>query len=470
MEHIKKRLFESSSIPALKESDRKRVWRFLKALGLQGLWIRGILKKRELKSRRYTLPLKDWLLENGFIEESKEGRKKILKRTEKGEDAFLQLDSYYSPSNSEGLRIIIDLGGEKQAKVTVGVKSSKGKEGLSVSEKVGALTYGRLFKRLLGFATFFAINARKDFKAEGLCIKVEPGEIDFDLFLLLVSLWEKYAEIVQEGRWGKAELLEGFYDSLRLTHLSGMDLYPYWKYWRNVEEEMRCKIKNGEGVNFDFLPFPRSDLEKSNVRSWIEKRLEEDPDWFMPHFIWVQLGFKQRKDLAKPSVANPPHFAKVGRSYRMVANLKRELDTAYGIRMKGNAESFPLGPVLYETLKKELGKPPDDIQLAFGFLIWSLSDYQSRSEFYDAWKIIRQEYEDFPEVSRILDAALLRYIYAGEKPDVDLNFVFEDLILRHYTSIEIAESIRSGGYKLKPADEERDKLAEHEKVMEKAKL
>jgi predicted transcriptional regulator len=466
LKDVKERLSNSFSIRELKEGNREQVWRFLKAIGLQGTWIRSILRREGLRSNQYALATKWWLLEKGFICEEAKGRKKILKLTEKGEDAFLWLDSYYSPSNDERLMILINLGREKQAKVTVEVKSSKEKGGLNASERVSALTHARLFKRLLGFATFFAINADEDFKADELCIKVEPGEIDSDVLLLLVSLWEKYSEIVQEGRLKKVELLEGFYDSLRLTHLSSIELYPYWKYWRKVEEEVRCKIEKGEEVNFDFLRFPRDVVEKDSVRSWIEKRLEEDPDWFMPHLIWVQLGFEQRKNIDRPSVANPPYFAAIGGFYEMAGALKTHLDHAYRIKM-GEEE----GPFVMHKILKEHGMTPDNVQVAYTFLALRLLDHQRQSEFYEAWKILRKEYTELlPDISRILDAALLRYVYAGKKPDVDLESVFEDLILRRYSPIEIANNVKNGFYKLEPSDKKIDEIAQYEKMINEARL
>lgn len=119
-----------------------------------------------------------------------------------------------------------------------------------------------------------------------------------------------------------------------------------------------------------------------------------------------------------------------------------------------------MGLILYEFLKEELGITPDNIQLAYTFLAWSLPSHQYENEFYEAWKIIREDCaERLPQVSRILDAALLRYIFAGERPDVDLDSVFEDLILHPRPSTEIADKIRNGFYKLKPSNKEIDRTA-----------
>jgi predicted transcriptional regulator len=466
LKDVKERLSRSSSIHELKERDREHVWRFLKAIGLQGTWIRSILRREGLRSNQYVLGTKWWLLQKGFIREKAERRKKILTLTEKGEDALIKLDSYYvSPRNGK-LKIFVDLGGQK-AEVAVELKSSKRKKGLTVSESISALTAPRLYGRLLGFATFFAINsANEDSRRIGVdnvSIDVKPGEIDNDIILFLISLWERYREIINGRHLGKDELLERFYDSLRLAQSSSIELSPYWKYWRRVEDEARSQIQKGRKIDFSFLPFPKVLLEEKNVRSWIDKRLDDDPDWFMPHFLWVQLGFGQRKNVDKPSLAHPPYFICVGKFYEMAGVLKRELDAAQSIKMGGKQGSSLL---LHEILKKELGVPPDDTQVAHVLLAPSLIDHQNKSEFYEAWKIIREEYKDsFPEVSRILDAALLRYVYAGEKPDVDLDPVFEDLVLRRYSYVEIADKIRDEFYKLKQPDKEIDKTAEYEKML-----
>ena len=445
-ENIKKRLSEHSSPIELKPKDRERTWKFLKAISLQGTWIRNILRQDGLRSNRYTLATKEWLLENRFIHEKSDGRRKILKLTDKGADALIRLDTYYSAPSEAYLEFVIDIGDEK-SRASVRVESSDKK--LKPAEEIKTLVIPRLRDLLIGFITHLTILL-SDEPPDVLSIKLDAKHAARDFYLPLVAFWIRYREITQGINLHLFDLLDADF-----RPPSDAELERYRSYWRKVEHEARVRLERGKELDFSELLgrnlnwFIVEDEDNEKLTRWIDKKLDEDPDWFMPHLLWVQLGFRQRRSLSLPSSANPPSVTAIAnRVYVLAEELIKLLSRAYCI--EAGSEHPLIGEVIRENIGKKLGRKLQGVQMAYAFLSEWMAQRQNEPDLYEAWRYTRQQTRDaFPEVSAILDAALIRYIFANNRPKVDLASLFKDLALGNITSAhEAEEKIGKGKYEI----------------------
>ena len=443
-ENIRKLLSEYSAPIELKPKDRERTWKFLKAIGSQGTWIRNILRQEGLRSNRYTLATKEWLLKNRFIHEKSDGRRKILKLTDKGADALIGLDTYYSAPPEAYLEFVIDIGDEN-SRASVRVESS-GKK-LNPAEKIKTLVIPRLRDLLIGFITHLTILLSNE-PPDVLSIKLEAKHATRDFYLPLVAFWVRYREITQGISLHLFSLLDADF-----RPPSDAELERYRSYWRKVEHETRMKLERGEELDFsEFLGrdlnwFIVEDEGNEKLARWIDKKLDEDPDWFMPHLLWVQLGFRQRRSLSLPSSANAPSVTfMANRVYVLAEELIKLLSRAYCI--KAGSEHPLIEEAVRQHIGEKLGKTLQGAQKAYAFLSEWMARRQNEPDLYEAWRCTRQQMRDvFPEVSAILDAALLRYIFASNRPKVDLASLFKDLALGNITSAhEAVEKIGKGKY------------------------
>ena len=442
-EDNEKRLSEYSSPIELKPKDRERACKFLKAVGLQGTWIREILRQEGLRSNRYTLATKEWLRENRFIHEKRDGRKKILKLTDRGEDALIRLDTYYSPLPEASLDFVIGIGDEK-SRVSVRVESSDKK--LTPAEEIETLVMPRLRDLLVGFVTHLTMLL-SDEPPDVLSIKLDAKHGVRSLYLPLVAFWVRYREITQGSALHLFDLLDADF-----RPASDAELERYRSYWRIVEEEARMKLERGEELDLrEFLGrnlnwFIVEDEDNEKLTRWIDKKLDEDPDWFMPHLLWVQLGFRQRRSLSLPSYANPPSITVIANRELVPAEeLTKLLSRVY--RIKTGSEQPLIEEAISEDIEEKLGKKLQGVQMAYAFLSKWMKWRQNEPDLYEAWRHMRRHHRDiFPEVSAILDAALLRYIFSDNRPKVDLASAFTELALGNITYAQAEENIKKGKY------------------------
>ena len=448
LENIRKRLSGYSSPTGLEPKDRERAWKFLKATGLQGTWIREILQKEGLRCNRYTLAMKEWLRENGFISapDKKEGRRRILRLTNRGVDALFKLDTYYSAPPVASLEFVIDVGDEK-SRASVRVECSDRK--LTPAEEMETLVMPRLRDLLIGFVTHLTILLG-DETPNVLSIKLDAKHVVRDLYLPLVAFWVRYKEIT---RGNTLHLFDALDADFRPP--SDAELERYRSFWRRVEQKARKKMESGEKVDFsEFLGrnlnwFIVENEDNEKLTKWIDKKLDKDPDWFMPHLLWVQLGFKQRRSLSLPSNANPPSITAIdNRKYMLVEKLTRLLSRAH--RLKTGSEHPLIEEAIKEDIEEKLGRKLQGVQLAYAFLSEVMTQLQNEPDLYEVWRHTRRHHRHiFPEVSAILDLALLGYIFSDNKPKVDLALVFKDLALSNIIhACKSEEEIKKGSYEI----------------------
>jgi hypothetical protein len=198
------------------------------------------------------------------------------------------------------------------------------------------------------------------------------------------------------------------------------------KVWSNPHMFNQILPKGLEGLLTVFV-------EKEEVKRWIESRLEKDADWFMPHPIWVELGFKQRRDnLSIESVdhVSPPVFHEVK---------SPELPNEYGV---------------FNTIFRDVIQKNDETGVK-AFCFWIKNDVDWKSPgFYKSWRIIRKEHEQkinsdlyLRGIARILNQALCDFIVANHNAKVNLSAVFDDY-LSFKDAEKIVNEIRNGKYKL----------------------
>ena len=449
VDQIWKRLDEYHCIEEMPREDKRRMYGFLEIAGKQEgrkkkLKVREFVKTVSEKSQmgnRYFHAAKKWLYKGEYIEEE-EGSwgAKYLMLTDKGREAFLKLHGFYTPP-PRGLELILDLGGK--SKVTVRVESSEG--ALDPAEEFRELSTPRSHRRIIGLATLLGMLFPRG-KANILKIKVDTEKISPDLSIPLSAFWARYREIVTGVQ------VDRLADDFKPPTQSEMERYR--AYWKQIEERERKAVKEGGEIDFSkILPWKLDQLvmEDEELRDYIDGRLDEGPNWFMPHFFWVQLGFKQRKRLDESSRANPPSFTRVSNpEYEMAGKLGERMSRI--AQLAKESKETPLSllrKAVRAERKGEIGLREALKKAAATILLSTFKENQNNPNLHKSWLYLRRHYQKkLPKVSEILDAALVRYISNNEQPNVDLESAFRNLMDAHVPAHKIAEMIQKGSYKL----------------------
>ena len=207
-------------------------------------------------------------------------------------------------------------------------------------------------------------------------------------------------------------------------------------------------------------------LRDEGVRRWVDRRLDEahkcEQDFFMPMLFWVMLGFKPRRtdlesfrDITPPtftSITHPRHIEAVQKllnvfdyvlAYIDCLHAETKLPKENKLRLKAVKDTFSRAATR-NWPDGELDKE----RVVYAFLWDRLGSMQDDPALYEGWRLIRGDYRERLDVSRIMDVALERYVFAGHKLDVDLAAAFADLA-RGKNPSEVEEAVRSGLYKLK---------------------
>lgn len=414
---------------------------------------------------KYFHAAKRWLLKREYLRDEEGARRaKYLMLTDKGRDGLFKLCLFLVPPQG-GLGITLDLGG----KVEVRVRVEPPEGDLNPADEFRKLSTPRSQARIIGLATLLGMLFPSG-NAQTLKIKVDTEEIRPDFSIFLSALWARYKEIVtyfaliplskedHSALWARyREIVTGMRpnpltDDFKPPTQSELDRYG--EYWRQKEERERRSVKEGGEIDFKrILPWGlhQAVMEHEAFRGYIDRRLDEDPDWFMPHFFWVQLGFKQRKRLDEASGANPPSFITISNpEYLMAGKLGMRIDRI--ARFAKESEETPIS-LLRKTVKggrkgeMELRELIEEV--AATVLLNTFKENQDNPLLYGSWLYLREHYrEKIPEVSEVLDAALARYIWNDQQPSVDLQSAFRDLTNSGISAREIARMIREGSYKL----------------------
>jgi hypothetical protein len=167
-----------------------------------------------------------------------------------------------------------------------------------------------------------------------------------------------------------------------------------------------------------FYPLIPQELEKmlpeylkdKDCKQLLETQIEKDPDWFMPHPVWVELGFKQRREnLSVDSITHvsPPFF--------------------HTITMQG----LPAGFGDFESILRYVARRNDNDSIET-LCLWVINDTNSNSpDFCQSWQILRQIFREeinqnsaIGRISPLFDEALIKYISGGNIPVLNLKSVF----------------------------------------------
>jgi hypothetical protein len=156
---------------------------------------------------------------------------------------------------------------------------------------------------------------------------------------------------------------------------------------------------------------------------WINNRLKEEPNYFMPSCLWAKLGFDvQRKsdgDVLFPYniILVEPRFA------RILPRIKFPFYTM--------AEE---GEEIVEGLKQE--KIYADAELEYRLkkrftrFLSTLRYFQNDGDFYEAWRVLRESFTSRNEcykkliVFKLLQESFHQYVIASFKPTVNLWKVY----------------------------------------------
>ncbi|KXA92416.1 hypothetical protein AKJ66_04205 [candidate division MSBL1 archaeon SCGC-AAA259E22] len=321
----------------------------------------------------------DWLEGRGYIKSYSEGRKRCFSITEKGKEAFLNAQKLMNPYPEE---LIFDMNlGREESKIVVKTEG----------EGFDPLSAPAVYSNLRNFLPWLRLGGG----IEKLTFELkEKGSSNVGIFL--INLFKRCQEILQDRQLGPR--FRRYTDKSSYTE---SELNAYQEYWREVEKRIRKKTKKGKEPDFErFLPEGLADiiLEDEEVRDYIDERLDENPDWFMPHYIWTKLGFEPRCEVEKPMEANFPSVIELSRprSLAVAASLEKKLKFLDKTR-KGD-----MPKLLEETI-------PSMVKAFF-------EDHEDDPEFYDAWCILREKFRDkLPRISKTLDEATVKF-QCGKPP------------------------------------------------------
>jgi hypothetical protein len=412
------------------EKDKKHIFELLKCIKEWRNGIRYSKLKKSLKklkfSNTYLVAYISWLESNGYLANNK--RLKCL--SEKGEKALLELYGFLSPCEPS-FKFTFDFSNSKEAQATL-----KGK--ITDTTKNGIFSKKFIQQRIL------ELSAALSILGEDLDLTIRIPPIDQEKVVLLKILWEFYWQKATEPSISPNPL-GPFYILLQEENRE-----RYTNYWKEhlksfisfremtIIESTTINGKEVESKSSPLVTVLPSELESilpefiedPEIKQWIESKLEKDTDWFMPHPIWVEMGFKRRReDLSVDSFdhVSPPIFHEI---------TSPKLPVSYGE---------------FDIILRYAAEQNDERGIS-GLCSWITKDSKwKKNDFYESWRILRQEFESeisrkprLGKISQILDQVLIEYI-ANHIPNVNLKTVLDDYL--HGKDIDkIISGIRNRDY------------------------
>jgi hypothetical protein len=440
LQQLSKRLEKSPSVLQLeKEIDKQHIFEILKCVknkpnGISHSQLREISKKeKSLKfSFTYLTAYLRWLKENGYLI----GNKRMKQLSGKGEKALLELEDCISPL-------------ETTLKVNWGLSNTEVEARLK--GKIEDITKTAIFSReyiknrILELCACLSISS----EALELNIRIPPVESN-KIFGLLKLMWSFYWRKVADNSVAPNPLGPLF---INMDLANEKNKRKYTEFWKDHLEKY-SQLKDIEIIEYSMVGKEKACskphlfkqilpqgleglltelIKDEEVKRWIENQLEKDADWFMPHPIWVELGFKRRREnifFESVDHVSPPVFHEV---------TSPELPNEYGV---------------FDTIFRDVIQKKDENGVK-AFCFWIKTDGNWKSQgFYKSWRIIREEHEQkinsdlyLRGIAQILDQALCGFIGANHNPTVNLAMAFDDF-LNLKDAEKIIIDIRKGKYTL----------------------
>jgi hypothetical protein len=396
----------------------------------------------KLDKSRFFRPAIDWLVAQNMVIEtsqSPKGLRRSMKLTEKGQLYYAIWNDLMSTA-LEDVELSLNIARGR----TISLKlRSEGWDDLDTRRVLLEPTVRENMVALL-----YSIITRFHISSFDLTISGQDLPSNSELYQLAAYMELAYIDIIN-NRSPPNEL----YDD------HGIDVVRSWskeelysQIWRHHTKKAVKSFEAGESVTTEYvrslLPPELIELVKKSqrIRHWIDKKLNRDPDFFIPHIFWIALGFKQRKIPDVPTRINPPP-PEIWLSYDEFS--QKLIETEDMLRHAHGILSGKIQP-LNNAFSKE--------QAAYDFIhgIFAKYDWDLDPDFYRCWMVLRRNYSSsLPDVSSILDAAFAQYRSKSlSRPDVDLAKVFADLARKKHGAHEAIEMIRKGdhgiGSKKKP--------------------
>ena len=168
-------------------------------------------------------------------------------------------------------------------------------------------------------------------------------------------------------------------------------------------------------------------VKKPVVKEWIERRLNENPNFFMPWMFWREFGFEEiikKQDREKLESHKWSHPYDTILTYPKFGEFLPEVDNRF-------------------TLAKYCCEK-GDTQEAFREIYYGVRDYYEREGFYDAWKLLREaRWLKGLDAFKPIDTAFIREI-GGRR--INLADVYGDLSRGKKTISEVIADIEDGKY------------------------
>jgi len=459
VEKVRTRLSDAKSVLKLGEKNRQRIHSLMNAINyyesrteeIAGYTVRVktrdlLVKCARIGERYYRLCI-NWMEENELIQYRTMRRRRIPILSETGRETLIQLSKIYQRVELSSLNY--DIFSNNTAVVKVKGDFRNG-ESLILAPYIH-----EALNSLLPSLAYASLNGEISLELTIPRTVIQPEVREFlaisqiEFFNMIgktsppVPLpndpWEDQAlrhyRTLSDGGFDprnlypvlEEELLD--WDSLDIGWKKTADWDKIGETWETgAVAQAREMISDGVSILTD--RFHELALSNTNVRDWLESVLKINPDWLLPHIVWVvSFGFKQSRSLNDWRKVSPPYYV----SLQSPQTIKK----IQALR------------AIFQDFKRRV--PTTDDREALIFLAEVISEFQEDPEFYESWQMIRHEYQEpwwRARLSRYIDAAYLRFI-ADEKPRVDLRSAFIDIAESNITEASAEEEIRMGGYKLK---------------------
>lgn len=430
---IRERIDVTSEVLKLeRETDKKHIFEILRFIHK-----RKALHFTDLKADKsgmrinnnYLSAYMKWLKHNNFIQDK--GKLKSL--TDKGEKALLDLDNFFHAAEPI-FKFNFDFFASQQVSVSINEKTAnlskeltyKSKKKVTQPQKQNQALKNGIFTTPLIQRKIIELSAALTTLGEQITLTINIPPMQKEKLAPLKLMWNFYWQ-KSDDKYPPKKYPNPVGPLLISLEEEGVINYTnYWKEHLTSLQLLETLIPtyssndNGEFIKMTppFLPNELDGLKgffmQNETRKWIESKLEKDADWFMPHQIWVRLGFKQlRDDLSVNSLnhVSPPTFHEI-KSHKLPAPYG-EFDKmiTYAIDQNNN-----------EGIRS--------------LCYWITMDSKwKKSDFYESWRILRQEREteiggnfNISKLAKILNQALIEYITSGHKPGVDIACVLNDYL------------------------------------------